>query len=149
MARPTAMTMIQRALLAVAICSACTASEAESMVSELELEEALMEVDPVVRDAFLDDEIRAWDGTLKIPEAPPPKSLTREQRSIVNSDASGLGCVGAWLGGYAKLHAAIRAGDVPPQRRRYAVWTCDPLSSSTVIADDSTRMYGPHRMSFA
>ena len=55
------------------------------MVSELE--EALMEVDPDVRDAFLDDEIRAWDGTLKIPEAPPPESLTREKkRSIVNSD---------------------------------------------------------------
>ena len=147
MARPTAIAIIQRALLAVAVCSACTASGAESMVSELE--EALMEVDPDVRDAFLDDEIRAWDGTLKIPEAPPPKSLTREQRSIVNSDASGLGCVGAWLGGYAKLHAAIRAGDVPPQRRRYAVWTCDPLSSSTVIADDSSRMYGLHRTSFA
>ena len=84
MARPTAIAIIQRALLAVAVCSACTASEAESMVSELE--EALMEVDPDVRDAFLDDEIRAWDGTLKIPEAPPPESLTREKRSIVKSD---------------------------------------------------------------
>jgi len=87
------------------------------------------------RPRFCQAEQEEGGGALQppLPPIPEPARDAFLDDEIAQSD-------GAWLAGYARLHAMILAGTVPAARQRFAVWTCSPLDESVPIGPDSTRL---------